>query len=436
MNFSVFLFEFKHFYRTKSKLFSYIFFILLCVFSIISGFDIQQKQINTINDIKAKKKAEYNQIIKWLEQKSGPEDKSWVKLEDPYWSIRYTPSYLIKYPSALFPLGTGQSAQFGFYKKVNRWSSSYDEDLIGEISNYERLINGNIDFSFLIIFLLPILFIILTYNINGLEKDLNFYKLISVQNCRKGDWVISRILFYFLLLVFSINILIISVGLFSDFYNNFKNIFKIILISNLYLFSFAIIFFYVIQKAKSSSSTALKMISIWLLFCVIIPGSVHQYVSFKYPANYMTDFLDVNREQTYEVFKLDNVDLYDILMAIHPELFETKKGLQEVLDNKLIRRSISTIINQMNIDAANEIEIQNELKNSAIRLSYFFNPVSYVQNLWNACTQTDYYSYQNFRFKIEESITLRNKLMVLELWRESKVDKENYQKYLEVLNKF
>ena len=40
-----------------------------------------------------------------------------------------------------------------------------------EISNYERLINGNIDFSFLVIFLLPILLIILTYNINGLEKD-------------------------------------------------------------------------------------------------------------------------------------------------------------------------------------------------------------------------------------------------------------------------
>ena len=38
-----------------------------------------------------------------------------------------------------------------------------------EISNPERLANGSIDFSFLIIFLLPILLIILTYNISGLE---------------------------------------------------------------------------------------------------------------------------------------------------------------------------------------------------------------------------------------------------------------------------
>ena len=47
------------------------------------------------------------------------------------------------------PLGIGQSQQFGFYKKINRWSSTYDDDIVEEISNYERLINGNIDFLFL-----------------------------------------------------------------------------------------------------------------------------------------------------------------------------------------------------------------------------------------------------------------------------------------------
>ena len=233
-------------------------------------------------------------------------------------------------------------------------------------------------------------------------------------------------------MIVSVNILILFVGLFNDTYSNVKSILKIVLISNLYIIFFSVVFYFINKHARNSSSVAFKMISIWLLFCVIIPGSVHQYVSFKYPANYMTDFLDVNREQTYEVFKLDNIDLYDVLMVIHPELVDTKKA--EELDNKLIRRSISTIINQMNIDAANEIERQNEVKNEAIRFSYFFNPVSYVQNLWNSCTFTDYNAYREFRLKIEESISARNKLMVLELWREQKVDKENYAKYLKVLN--
>ena len=434
MNISVFLFEFKHFIRSKAKLFSYIFFMLLCGFSIYNGYEIMHKQINTIAEIKDKQELEFIQITEWLENKKGPEDKPWVNVEDPYWSIRYTPSYVVKNPSALFPLGIGQSEHFGFYKKVTRWSSTYDSDMVEEISNYERLINGNIDFSFLIIFLLPILLIILTYNINGLEKDLKFNKLISIQNNKINHWIFNRLLFYLLLLLLSVDILILGVGLFNDEFYSTQSLFKLVLISNLYIISFSIVFYFINKNARSSSSVAFKMISIWLLFCVIIPGSVHQYVSFKYPVNYMTDFLDVNRKQTYEVFKLDNIDLYDILMEIHPELVQTKKAQEQILDNQLIRRSISTIINQMNIDAANEIEIQNEDKNNLIKFSYFFNPVSYVQNLWSSCTATDYYSYRKFRLEIEESVLARNRLIVLELWRNNKVDKLTYQKYLGVLN--
>ena len=126
--------------------------------------------------------------------------------------------------------------------------------------------------------------------------------------------------------------------------------------------------------------------------------------------------------------------MYDVLLVIHPELSYTKKSQELVLDNQLVRRSISTIINQMNIDAANEIESQNEAKNNLLKQSYFFNPVSYVQNLWNSCTDTDYNSFRDFRLEIEKCIIARNKLMVLELWNENKVDLETYKKYLIKLN--
>ena len=434
MRLSIFLFEFKHFSRNKAKLFSYIFFMLLCFFSIYNGFEVMHKQIDTIELIKENQELEFIRTFEWVEDKKVPDDKPWINIEDPYWAIRYTPSYVVKNPSPLFPLGIGQSEQFAFYKKVTRWSSTYDSDMVEEISNYERLINGNIDFSFLIIFLLPILLIILTYNIGGLERDLNFDKLISIQNNNMNRWLLYRVLFYLLLLIFSVDILIFGVGFFNNSYYNYQSLLKLVLISNLYVFLFSVIFYFINKKTRASSAIAFKMISVWLLFCVIIPGSVHQYVSLKYPANYMIDFLDVNRKQTYEVFKLDNIDIYDILMEIHPELAETNKSQEQNLDHQLLRRSISSIINQMNIDAANEIELQNENKNNLIKFSYFFNPVSYVQNLWNSCTSNDYYAYREFRLNIEKSIISRNKLMVNELWKESKVDKDIYEEYVRVLS--
>ena len=435
MNINIFLFEFKHFLRNKAKLFSYLFFVLLCILSIYNGYDLMNTQLETISEIKTKKDLEINKIVGWLDSgEVGPEDKPWVNITDPYWSIRYTPTYIFKEPSPLFPLGIGQAEQFGFYKKVTRWSSTYDTDMVEEISNYERLINGNIDFSFLIIFLLPILLIILTYNINGMEKDLRFDKLISIQNNKVNFWLLNRLLFYLILLIISINFLIFSVGFINGFDNNIETILKLILISNLYIFCFALIFFFINKYSNASSSAAFKMISIWLLFCVVIPGTVHQYASFRYPVNYMTDFLDVNRKQTYEVFKLENFDLYDILMQIQPDLIETQKAQDTVIDNQLVRRSISTIVNQMNIGAAFEIEMQNENKNEMIRASYLINPVSYVQNLWNSCIFTDYYAYKDYRSKIQESILSRNQLIVSEMWRENRVNKEIYQDYLKILN--
>ncbi len=435
MNLSIFKFEFKHFIKSKAKLFSYLLFMALCVFSIYNGFEIMHKQLETIKEINTKKELETFKLIEWFDKsEKGPAEKPWVNIEDPYWSIRYTPSYIFKTPSVLFPLGIGQSEQYGFYKKTTRWSSTYDSDMVEEISNYERLINGNIDFSFLIIFLLPILIIILTYNINGLEKDLKFHKLIAVQNRKTNYWILNRLLFYLFLILFSVNVLILSVGLFNDLSYNIESILKIIVLSNLYIISFSIIFYFLNNSAKNSRSVAFKMISVWLVFCVIMPGSVHQYASFKYPVNYMTDFLDVNRKQTYEVFKLDDIDLYDVLIEMHPELMGTTKSKDTILDNQLIRRSISTIINQMNISAANQIEIQNANKNNLIRSSYFFNPVSFVQNLWNSYTATDYNAYADFRLKIQESISVRNKLIVLELWKEKTVNKEIYLDYLQKLN--
>ena len=49
---NIFLFEFKHFVKSKTKVISYLFFVLACVFSLINGFDLEEKQLNTIDNIK------------------------------------------------------------------------------------------------------------------------------------------------------------------------------------------------------------------------------------------------------------------------------------------------------------------------------------------------------------------------------------------------
>ena len=78
--------------------------------------------------------------------------------------------------------------------------------------------------------------------------------------------------------------------------------------------------------------------------------------------------------------------------------------------------------------------MQNEDKNRLIRSTYIFNMFHTCKTCGILVRLTDYDSYKNFRVEIEESIKLRNKLLVSEMWKEKKVDKDIYQEYLKILN--
>ena len=187
-----------------------------------------------------------------------------------------------------------------------------DSDVIEEISNFERLVNGNVDFSFLILYLLPLLLIILLYNIFGLEKDLEINNLILNQIGGYNKWIINRLIFYIFLVSSFVNILLLLVGVINQSIDS--DLLKLVVLVNIYIFILFVTFYYIIKLSNSSFSIAFKMITVWLIFYVIVPGAAHQYSNLRYPTNYMTDFLDANREETYAIFKKSKEELYDDLI--------------------------------------------------------------------------------------------------------------------------
>ena len=80
----------------------------------------------------------------------------------------------------------------------------------------------------------------------------------------------------------------------------------------------------------------------------------------------MTDFLDVNRKDTYDIFKLDSAELHSRLI----ELFPGTEINDKHVNNDLIRRCMSAIANDMNMKAAYMVENQNKSKNELINSRY------------------------------------------------------------------
>ena len=211
--------------------------------------------------------------------------------------------------------------------------------------------------------------------------------------------------------------------------------FHLLLIISLYLLIWFITFFFINVSGNGSSDHALKMISVWLVFCIIIPGAIHQISSLKYPTNYMTDYLDVSRDQSNKIFGLPSETLREELLKAFPSLQTTLYATDTSMNKAIINRSLSGLVNILNKDVARTIEWSSEKKNKFIKSYSRLNPVIYFQNEINALTDTDYYAYKKYRSDIQEMIDIKINLILEDTWNKVTVDKEKYIQYVESFKK-
>ena len=425
--------EFAHFKRSPFKVISLILFLMAIVYGCQNGYDLLKRHDAEIMSIKSINEDSINKaIIQFEEIEKGTIDKPRRDPTVPYWAIWSTPSYAFKYPSPMMVFSLGQSEQYGYYKRVTNWSTIFDSDLAEEIANPERIAIGTLDFNFVLLYLSPILMIILLFNIGGLEKDLKFDQLIYLNNITKKDWLLSRFTFYYLIIFCSIFCLMVPYALASQvFQYEMSQFFNLIILISLYILLWTALFYFINFFGKGSSDQAIKMISIWLTFCIIIPGAIHQISSLKYPTNYMTDYLDVSREQESEIFKLPADTSRIKLLENFPRLKNTLYAADTSINKSIINRSLSGLVNILNKNVGYKIENSNEEKNEFINKFSMVNPIVFFQNKVNQITKTDYYAYKNYRSDIQEMIDKKINLILDDTWDKIVVDKERYVQYVE-----
>ena len=430
------LIEILHLTRSPFKIISILLYIIAVIYGCQNGYNLFKKHNNEIMSIKADYEESIEKmLVKYEEIENGTLNKSRRDPTTPYWAIWNTPSYAFKYPSSMMVFSLGQSEQYGYYKRVTNWSSTFDNDLAEEIANPERLAMGTLDFNFVLIYLTPILLIILLFNIGGLEKDLNFDNLIYVNNISKKNWLLSRFSFYFVLLNIILFLLLIPYGLLAAVFQNeaisFLKLSLLILIYNLIWF---LIFYLINYWGKNSPDHAIKMISTWLVFCIIIPGAFHQVASLKYSTNYMTDYLDVSRDQRYGIFDLPADTIQSKLLKIFPKLQNTIYAADTSLNKSIVDKSISGLVNVLNKEVVKKIEKSNDDKNQFVKSYFILNPVVYFQNKINSFTKTDYYAYRSYRKYIQSIIDKKIDLILVDTWNNVNVNKGKYIQYVKIFN--
>ncbi len=426
-------FEYFHLVNSPYKIISILLFAFSIIYGCQIGYVLFKKHDNEIKSIKSKNSDfENKMLVQYDELEQGLIEKPRRDPTIPYWAIWNTPSYALKNPSAMIVFSTGQAEQYGYYKKVTNWSTIFDNDLAEEIANPERLALGTLDFSFVLLFLTPILLVILLFNVGGLEKDNGFDKLIYLNDISKKAWLATRFSYYFLIVFILICFLLIPYAILSGALpNELASFFTLLALIFLYVFLWNSVFYLINHWGKGSVDQAIKMISVWVVLSIIMPGLFHQITSIKFSTNYMVDYLDVARDQRYEIFDMSTDTLQKELLGSFPMLKNSAYAQDTTIDKGIVNRSISGLVNVLNKKAAVKIEEESELKNDYVRSTLILNPVMYFQNKINEISRTDYYAYRRYRENIQNTIDKKIEFILRDTWNREEVDKERYIGYLQ-----
>lgn len=429
-------YEWIHFIRSPFKIVALVLFILASVYGLHNGSDLFKTRTLEIDRIQTQAQASQADIIAYYDKNlKGPSDRPWVDVSKPFWALSYSYVYEFKSPSPLMVYGVGQAEKYGYYKRITDRSSPYDTDMAEEIANPERLQTGYLDFTFSIIYLLPLLLMIYLYTIKGTEVDTGILPLITVQATRTRLWLWTRISFYFIL-VLSILILLLFYGaILTDVFNNdFSGFLNYLVMMLLYLTLWTIIFGLIINYGSFSITNTLKMVGIWLLFAFIVPGSIHQVVSTKYPANLMIDFIDAQRDEKDKLYSLPDSIFQQKLNEKFPQILNSIVMKDSLKRNRAMNESAASLTNDLTKKSLKTIESSYTEKNKLIKSTYWFNPITFFQNRFNSITQTHFDDYQNYRDQIQSLVDKQIEILVLDIWADVQVDKERYLDYINILS--
>ncbi len=434
---NIFVYEWKHFSRNPFKVVALLLFVLASVYGLHNGANLYNEQTSEIDKINQQATEGRQQYLAYYDEgKKGPDNRPWIDLSTPFWAVWYSEIYHFKTPSPALVYSVGQAEQYGFYKRVSFRASPYDADMTKEIANPERLQTGTLDFTFALLFLLPLLLLILLYNLKSAEAEQGFLQLIEVQVASKNTWLLSRIAFYVVLLFIVIIALLVYGAILTPVFSSaFTAFSQMLLYSVLYLFLWSTIFYFILRSGTSIMGNTLKMAGVWLLLSFIVPGTVHQWISLVKPVNLMTDFIDVKRDQRQELFQQPDSITKSQLNTLFPEIVDSPVANDDSKSNFAMNRSFAALENELTKKSIASIEADNNEKNGLVKSTFWFNPVVFFQNHFNSIAESHYDDYQDYRREIQKLIDTQVSTMVLDVWHDVKVDKEKYMEYSNKLSR-
>ncbi|WP_299991482.1 DUF3526 domain-containing protein [uncultured Pontibacter sp.] len=233
----------------------------------------------------------------------------------------YHATFAVNHPDSWASLSLGQRDVNPYYIKLrllNLQSQLYDTENINPL----KVLSGNFDLAFVLVYLFPLLIIGLCFNILSVEKEQGTLPLLLSQPIGLPLIVGAKLTFRMMLVLGMALLLSVVAMVWGQVSPDMRVAFWLGVVVLYCLFWFGVAFV-VAALQKNSAFNAVTLLGVWLLLTIIIPALLNVYIAVKQPMPQALELTIKQREVVHGGWDKPKRETMDKFFALYPQWTDT-----------------------------------------------------------------------------------------------------------------
>jgi ABC-2 type transport system permease protein len=268
-----------------------------------------------------------------------------------------------------------------------------------ELTNPLTLLVGNLDASFVFVFLFPLLIIAFTYNIISDEQESGVWKMVSTTNSAIVTTIAIKIMTRFSVILVAALLLFLTgaVVLHLPLASPTLQLGAGLLFYVLFWFGIAVL---VLSLNKSSSFNATTMVGIWIFLCILYPGIANILINRGVPVPEATQTAIDQREGYHEKWDLPKAPTMEKFYAAYPQY--RKYPIPEDRYSSGWYYAMQFAGDQESANSSAKLFEKLHIREQLAEVAGLFNPVVGIQQLFNKVANTDLSAHIRYLSSVKE----------------------------------
>ena len=428
---SLAVFEWKRLLRSRMRAFAIVVFLLCGIYAIESGVRHLDAWKWTLEELELREKTQREQARGWFDSgQTGPGGRSAVNITQPRYADRYAVAHAVMDPEPLAALAIGLSDIRSSWASVSAMSGArpFQTSDPSTLGNAEKLLAGNFDLVFVFAYLMPLLLLVLLFDVGTLERDLGMMRLVRTQSRSARGWWLQRLALPIGGVVGLVLILCVIGGLWTGALGvSFDSWIAFTALSIGYTLLWGALFGAVLSAGTGTSAAAIWMVGLWLAFCVLVPAAVRQVVSRDYPSLYSTELTSVLRAERYEILLGDaefyEKPFYEKRTHLNRPPAGTPRGVASNMNRMVRQAAFLDVVDDVTVKMA-DIETKRE---KAVAQFGWVNPAYVLQRALCVLAGTESVSYRQHRQDVFDGVSSRLEELIESQWSGDPIDRAQFE---------